>query len=584
MFGKQEGMSPCSSSKLCVFTLTAFAKGANAFALIGFKRFLTSSGSSLPSSSLIRLNRTGILSRGSSTALANLLRLHLPKWHQQHVKPQNRDARGHRLVNWLSKPQEVIRWKVGCFLLHHYTILAKPVTAPVSRPVVNKVKIRGMRDSAWRSLGRWITQKDWTPNLNAPSCEVKFSLLMTELNQAIDTFLPEKVVKKHPSDRPWITNKIKISIRKRQSAFINQGKNSPAYWRNRVQCDIKMAKYHYYHHKVVEVEQTNPAKWWREIKKLTGQDVQQDWHHQFLSNNMDTKSLANKINDFLISLTDHFTPLSPGVPPVLVPHNLLVSENEVYSSLSSLQVPKAVGPDDIPNRLLKEFAPELAPIIRDIYNQSLKEVYIPTLLKSSIVAPIPKVTPPSTIEKDLRPISLTCTVAQLMEGFTCSRLLTQLDGKIDPRQYARKEHSTTDALLYMLQAIHEAVDSGEAGARMLFADFSKGFDLIDHTILMHELSKLEVHPALLSWIAAFLTNRQQAVRIGGTLSDWQTLKGCIPQGTKLGIILFTVMTNKLLSDWQLRIKFVDNTSAFEIIPQNSISLLNTVVFDAQDFT
>ena len=46
----------------------------------------------------------------------------------------------------------------------------------------------------------------------------------------------------------------------------------------------------------------------------------------------------------------------------------------------------------------------------------------------------------------------------------------------------------------MLQAIHEVVDSGEAGARIFFAD--------DHTILMHELSKLEVHPVLLSWTAA----------------------------------------------------------------------------------
>ena len=127
---------------------------------------------------------------------------------------------------------------------------------------------------------------------------------MTGLNQAIDTFLPEKVVKKNQLERPWITNKIKISIRKRQSAFTNQGKNPPAYryWRNKVQCDIKMAKYHCYHPKVGEVEQANPAKWWREIKKLTGQDVQQEWHHQFLSNNMDTKSLANKINDFFISL------------------------------------------------------------------------------------------------------------------------------------------------------------------------------------------------------------------------------------------------------------------------------------------
>lgn len=104
-----------------------------------------------------------------------------------------------------------------------------------------------------------------------------------------------------------------------------------------------------------------------------------------------------------------------------------------------------------------------------------------------------------------------------MECFTCSRCLPQVDGKIDPRQYSRKGHSTTDAPLYMLQATYEAVDSGEASARIFFADLTKGFDLIDHSILKQELANLENHPALLAWIAVFLTNRMQAVRIGGTL-------------------------------------------------------------------
>ena len=71
-----------------------------------------------------------------------------------------------------------------------------------------------------------------------------------------------------------------------------------------------------------------------------------------------------------------------------------------------------------------------------------------------------------------------------MEGFTCARLLPQLEEKIGPRQNAAKEHSTSDALVYMLQAIYVAVDSGEASARIFFTDFAKGFDLIDHTILI----------------------------------------------------------------------------------------------------
>ena len=43
-------------------------------------------------------------------------------------------------------------------------------------------------------------------------------------------------------------------------------------------------------------------------------------------------------------------------------------------------------------------------------------------------------------------------------------------------------------------------------------------------------------------MSAFLSNRMQATRIAGVLSDWKSPKGGIPQGTKLGVILFSVMT------------------------------------------
>jgi len=86
-------------------------------------------------------------------------------------------------------------------------------------------------------------------------------------------------------------------------------------------------------------------------------------------------------------------------PPLSIPVEFLISEFDAYKSLSSLQTSKAVGPDNIPNRPLKEFALELAPLVCDIYNQSLREGYIPALLKSSIVTPIPKVSPPDLLNK-----------------------------------------------------------------------------------------------------------------------------------------------------------------------------------------
>ena len=151
---------------------------------------------------------------------------------------------------------------------------------------------------------------------------------------------------------------------------------------------------------------------------MTGQGIQNEWYHQFLEGTKNTEFLANRINDFFTSLTDHFQPLTPPVS------SFLVAEKEVYQSLLSIDTTKAVGPDDIPNKLLKDFSFELAPVIKNVYNQSLKEAYVSTLLKSSIVISLPKIVPPKDVESDLRPISLTCTIAKVMEGFTCTRLLS----------------------------------------------------------------------------------------------------------------------------------------------------------------
>lgn len=57
-----------------------------------------------------------------------------------------------------------------------------------------------------------------------------------------------------------------------------------------------------------------------------------------------------------------------------------------------------------------------------------------------------------------------------MEGFVRCKLIAQISEKIDPRQYTREGHSTTDTLIYILQMIHEATDTGSCGARMFFAD------------------------------------------------------------------------------------------------------------------
>ena len=83
---------------------------------------------------------------------------------------------------------------------------------------------------------------------------------------------------------------------------------------------------------------------------------------------------------------------------------------------------------------------------------------------------------------------------------------------------------------------------------MFFADYSKGFDLIDDSVFLRELTSFDIDTVVINWIRAFPTGRSQAVRIGNSLSDWKSPREGISQGTKLGVILFALMTNNLLRD------------------------------------
>ena len=119
--------------------------------------------------------------------------------------------------------------------------------------------------------------------------------------------------------------------------------------------------------------------------------------------------------------------------------------------------------------------------------------------------------------------------------------------------------------------------------RIFFADFSKGFDLVDHHSLLAELRVLDIHPVIIRWICAFLSNRPQRVKIGSSLSPPVYPNGGIPQGTKLAPLLFAILVNRLAAQWPARLKYVDDTTVFEVVPRCSTSYLQFAVNDIRSF-
>ena len=76
-------------------------------------------------------------------------------------------------------------------------------------------------------------------------------------------------------------------------------------------------------------------------------------------------------------------------------------------ALESVKVNKATEHDNIPAWVLRNYANVLAPPLTAIFNNSLRKGVLPMEWKMTNVIPLPKTSPPVSIEKDIRPISLT---------------------------------------------------------------------------------------------------------------------------------------------------------------------------------
>ena len=190
-------------------------------------------------------------------------------------------------------------------------------------------------------------------------------------------------------------------------------------------------------------------------------------------------------------------------------NDIVVSNEGVTKLLKGLNPSKALGPDELHPRVLKELATELGPVFAHLSQKSLDMGEIPKEWSLANICPLYK-KGDRTLACNYRPVSLTCVPCKLLEHIVCSNIMAHLDEYklLSDRQHAfRKRHSCETQLTTVINDWAKILDNG-GQVDTFILDFEKVFDTPPHELLKSKLFGCGIGGKTLKWIDSFLCYRQ----------------------------------------------------------------------------
>ena len=246
--------------------------------------------------------------------------------------------------------------------------------------------------------------------------------------------------------------------------------------------------------------------------------------------------------------------------------------DDVICAINEISENSACGDKDIPALILKKCKNSISYPILLIWQESISSGHVPEIYKKQIITPVHKKASKAE-PANYRPIALTSHIIKIFERIIRKQLVAHLERNnlICSNQHGfRKHRSCLTQLLAHIDLILQNLQNG-MDTDVIYLDYAKAFDKVDHQILLEKLYSYGVRGKLLVWINSYLTNREQTVVINGEHSTPAKVISGVPQGTVLGPVMFILYLNDLTSCIKHSVvsSFADDTRL-----KKSISIVN----------
>ena len=222
---------------------------------------------------------------------------------------------------------------------------------------------------------------------------------------------------------------------------------------------------------------------------------------------------------------------------------------EMDAAIKSMKKNGAPGKDNIPPSFLKNLGTLAKQELLDLFNESFRTAYIPSIWKHAIIIPILKAGKPASQLSSYRPISLTSCMVKVLERMIGSRLyyLAETEEWFCKTQAGfRKQQSTEDQILRFVQNVSDGFQEKPAKRTiMVQLDYSKAYDRVWRQRLLLDMIEIGVPMQMVLWFRSFLTDRRAQVLYNGSYSRDVLMCQGLPQGAVTSPLLFLFYINGL---------------------------------------
>lgn len=421
---------------------------------------------------------------------------------------------------------------------------------------------RDFRKTDFNLVNNLICNFDWTYFFNLTNVNVACAYFYKVMNSFIIKAVPlKKIILNDYSNVPWETKFVRRLKNKKNNLYKKFKRN---YNKNNYYNQYLKAK-----EKYLKFLQISHGNYMKKIKDNIRIDSRNFWNYvnnkrksnnlpksMFLDNNKSSNSIekCNLFANFFDSVYDHENKdLDCDINCDIFDFdvhfcNIIdipnISVNDVFVGLQNLKVSCNSGPDGLPSILFKNCCNSLCTIVHHLFLLSFNSCEFPELWKSSFLFPLFKNGNKNNV-KNYRGISKLSCLPKLFESICMPNFSRKLRSIISDCQHGFLRGKSIDTnLIEHVTRIFEGFKSNKQ-VDVIYTDFSKAFDKVNHSILLKRLLNYGVSVKLVCWFRSYLLNRSQFVKLDSSISRKIVVPSGVPQGSHFGPFLFLIFIDPI---------------------------------------